>query len=96
MFLKKLSKKEKENLVWLLDFIERRALTNADIKKYTNKKINDTVWLSIHDVSTIIKYLVSNTKELEKFKESFINISYKESEKLFAGILQEHIKKCTT
>lgn len=96
MFLKKLSKKNKENLIWLLDFTERKALTNAEIKKYTNKKRNDTVWLSIHDVYPILLYLLSDPKELDKFKKHVESICNKESEKLFSGILQDFIKECTT
>ena len=62
----------------------------------TNKKINDTVWLSIHYVYTIILYLLLKHIETSKFKKHVESISNKESEKLLSGMLQELIKKCTT
>lgn len=84
----KLTEEQKFNLHWILNFIEDRSLTNSEVKKHTNVKINNTVWLSIHDVSMLLIYLFSPSDELSAFREHIEKIGSKNfEEKLFKGEL---------
>ena len=69
MNLKNLNPTEKDNVLWLLDFIEDRSLRVEEIKKnYSNKNV--TVFVSLHDVEMLINGLLQGNEAIAEFRES--------------------------